>query len=398
MSSHHAATLRLAVTQEALAAGLAIVNRGVSTRSSLPVLGNVLLSADGADGLQLAATNLELSVQCWLGSLVEEVGAITLPARLLTDWVNALPEERIDLAVTRRTMTANLKCARFESNIKGIDADEFPLSPSVTAPGQAQVAAPVLQRAIERVAFAAADPNETGRPALTSVLLALVGARLTLATTDGYRLAVCHVALDTPATADVAVLIPARTLREVARISAGCDADAPVALVVTEGNQIALRMTGIAPLQRIELISQLVDAKFPDYTALVPKSYGTRVTCDTTALLRALKTAMLFAREAENRVYYRITPGTEMAPGQIALQAAALTGDQVSTLAAQVEGPGLEVAFNGKYLAEGLAVFGASQTVLELTQPNRPGVLYPVGEEETFKYVLMPMELRKKVE
>jgi DNA polymerase III subunit beta len=120
-------TVRLSVLQENLAKGLAIVGRAVSPRSSLPVLGNILLASDEGR-LKLAATNLEIGVSCWLGAQVQDEGSITVPARLLTDWTGLLPPERIDMEMVVRTMSLNLKCARFESNIKGIDANEFPLS------------------------------------------------------------------------------------------------------------------------------------------------------------------------------------------------------------------------------------------------------------------------------
>src|SRR5512135_250640 len=182
--------------QENLAKGLSIVGRAVSSRSTLPVLSNILLSTDGAR-LKLAATNLEIGVSCWLGAQVEDEGAITLPARLLTDWVNSMPAARIDMEMVVRSMKLNLKCARFESNINGIDASEFPLIPSADGERSLGIAPAALRTMIDQVVFAAS--TDESRPALTGVLCKLDGDRLLLAATDGYRLSVRRTVLPAPA-------------------------------------------------------------------------------------------------------------------------------------------------------------------------------------------------------
>ncbi len=300
--------MRLSILQENLAKGLSIVGRAVSSRSTLPVLGNILLSTD--DGrLKLAATNLEVGVSCWLGAQVEDDGAITLPARLLTEWVGSVPAEKINLEMVVRTMSVNLKCARFESNIKGIDASEFPLIP--TADGERSLGLPpaTLRKIIDQVAFAAADAKDTSRPSLTGVLARFEGDRLTLAATDGYRLSVRRTILPMPAPADHSVIIPARSLQEVSRISGECDPDQPVELAVAAArNQILFRMKGRGEgekgaFHQVDLVSQLIDAKFPDYNAIIPKNYTTRTVIDTAAFQRALKVASLFARDASDRCH-----------------------------------------------------------------------------------------------
>ena len=169
--------MRLSVLQENLAKGLSIVGRAVSSRSTLPVLGNILLSTDESR-LKLAATNMEVGVSCWVGGQVEDEGAITLPARLLTDWVNSVPAEKINLEMVVRTMSVNLKCARFESNIKGIDASEFPLIPTADGENSLGLAPATLRQIIDQVAFAAADAKDTSRPSLTGVLMRFEGDRI----------------------------------------------------------------------------------------------------------------------------------------------------------------------------------------------------------------------------
>ncbi len=394
--------MRLSVLQENLAKGLSIVGRAVSSRSTLPVLSNILLSSD-EDRLKLAATNLEVGVSCWLGAQVEDDGAITLPARLLTDWVNSMQPDKIDMELSVRTMSVHLKCARSESNIKGIDASEFPLIP--TADGEQALGLPpaTMRRIIDQVVFAAADAKDTSRPALTGVLAKFEGERLTLAATDGYRLSVRRTVLPAPAPADVNIIIPARSLAEVSRISGEADPDKAVELAVaTARNQVLFRLYGKGEGEKgaffqVDLVSQLIDAKFPDFTAIMPKNYITRTILDTGAFLRALKVASLFARDASDRVAFAIAPGSDTIPGQLTIKAtSAEAGDNVSEMDALVEGTPLEIAFNVRYLIEAISAIDTPQVVLETTRPDRPGLFRPVGAgPEEFTHVIMPMQLNR---
>ncbi len=396
--------MRLSVLQENLAKGLSIVGRAVSSRSTLPVLGNILLSTDD-NRLKLAATNLEVGVSCWLGAQIEDDGAITLPARLLTDWVNSMQPEKIGLEMVVRTMSMNLKCGRSESNIKGIDASEFPLIPTADGENPLALPAATLRRIIDQVVFAAADAKDTSRPALTGVLAKFEGDRLTLVATDGYRLSVRRTLLPAAAPADTSVIVPARSLAEVSRISGEADPDRPVEITVAAArNQILFRLFGKGEagaergaFHQVDLVSQLIDAKFPDFTAIMPKSQNTRTILETAAFLRALKVASLFARDASDRVVLTITPGSDTEPGQITLKAtSAEAGDNVSDLDALVEGAPVEIAFNARYMIDVLSVIDTPQVVLETTRSDRPGVFRPVGAgPEEFTHVIMPMQLQR---
>src|SRR5690242_10612851 len=163
--------------------GLNVVGRVVPSKSTLPVLGNVLLATDRGQ-LKLAATNLELAVSYWVGAHIDEEGAVTLPARLLADFVSSLPDDRIDMALTSRGHTMHLTCGRFAANIKGIDAEDFPAIPTVADSAVYAVPAPMLKECIQSVVFAAAQ--EDSRPALTGVLVTLQDGQLTLAAADGF--------------------------------------------------------------------------------------------------------------------------------------------------------------------------------------------------------------------
>jgi len=168
--------MKVSCLQENLAKGLGIVSRAVSTRSTLPVLANVLIATDGGR-LKLSATNLEIVITCWVGAKVEEEGATTVPARTLNDLVNTLPQEQVDLTLDSKTQTLHLSCARTEANIKGIDAQEYPLVPEVGEDGRHKIEADVFKTMIHQVAFAAA--SDDARPTLTGVLTKIEGKKMT---------------------------------------------------------------------------------------------------------------------------------------------------------------------------------------------------------------------------
>jgi DNA polymerase-3 subunit beta len=202
--------MKVSCLQENLARGLALVGRAVATRSTLPVLSNILISTDQSR-IKLSATNLEISVNCWIGAKVEQEGATTVPARLLTDFVNSLPAERIDLELITRTQTLNLKCGRFEANIKGIDAQEFPLILAPEENHRVRLEPQVLREMIDQVVFAAA--TEESRPVLTGVHVDLTPERLTFAAADGYRLSVVSADLEAGPEQAFSIIIPARPCR-----------------------------------------------------------------------------------------------------------------------------------------------------------------------------------------
>lgn len=377
--------MKVSCLQENLAKGLSIVGRAVATRSTLPVLSNVMLATDGSR-LKLSATNLEIGIVCWIGAKVEEEGSITVPARLLTDFVNSLPPERIDMELTVRTQTLNLKCARFEANIKGIDAQEFPLIPTAGEDSKISLDPSMLRQMIDQVVFAAA--TDESRPILTGVLAKFQGEQLTLAAADGFRLSVRTAHLPEPVSEPVTVIVPARALAELSRISG--EQEQPIEVTITPSRNQAL-----FHMSNIDLVSQLIEGNFPDYNQIIPKSYSTRTVVSTSDFLKAAKTANIFARDAANIVRLEIVPGGELAPGRVTMTAtSAEVGDNVGEFDAVIEGEEMEIAFNAKYLIDVLSVVDAAQVVLETTTASSPGVIRPVGSED-FTHVIMPMHISR---
>jgi DNA polymerase-3 subunit beta len=375
--------MKVSCLQENLAKGLSIVSRAVAARSTLPVLGNIYLGTDQGR-LKLAATNLEIGITCWVGAKVDEDGATTVPARTFVDLVNALPQGTVDMDLAVRTQTLTVTSGRFTNNVKGVDAQEFPIIPKADEAEAIRIAPDVLQQMIEQVVFAAA--TDESRPILTGVLAKFSGKTLTLAAADGFRLSVRTAQLDEGVDEPLDVIIPARALAELGRICG--DQTDPVSIMVTpQKSQILFHLTNV------DLVSQLIDGKFPDYNAIVPKSSGTRAVIDTGLMLKACKAANVFAREAANIVRLNIVPGDEITPGHIKIGAqSAETGENAGDLDASVSGNAMEIAFNVKYLIDVLNVAGAPQVTLETNNASQPGLLRPIGNE-TFTHVIMPMHI-----
>jgi DNA polymerase-3 subunit beta len=375
--------MKVSCLQENLAKGLSIVGRAVSPRSTLPVLGNVLLTTD-AGRLKLSATNLEVGINCWIGAKVEEGGAITVPARTFIDFVGALPPERVDMELVERTQTLNLRAGRSEANIKGIDAQEFPLVPVPEGDGGIPIEPDVLRAAVEQVAFAAAA--DESRPILTGVLAKFEESQLTLAAADGYRLSVRTLSLPQPIPDPFSVIIPARALAELGRIMG--EQEEPVVVTITPTrNQVLFQLTDVV------LVSQLIDGNFPDYRQIIPHDRKTHTVLETAAFLKACKAALIFARDAAHITRVHVMPSTELTPGHMVVSAtSAETGDDVSELDVNIEGEEIEIAFNVRYLIDVLSVIGTPQVALDTTTSSSPGVLRPVGDVD-FTHVIMPMHL-----
>jgi DNA polymerase III subunit beta len=367
--------VKLSVMQENLARGLSVVSRAVSNRS-LPVLTNVLLKTEDG-GLKLTATNLEIGITYWVPGKIEVDGATSVPARLLTDLVNSLPgSEPINLELAEGE-TLHIRAGRFESNIKGIPAEDFPTVQTAGERPITRVAQKVLRQALDETAFAAA--SDEARPILTGVLARFEGDQLTLAAADNYRIAVKTITVLDPVE-ETSVVIPARALHELARILS--DTDEPVSVVLAHSrNQLLFHIDGV------DLVTRLIDGQYPNYQSVLPASHATRAVIDREELLRAVRPAALIAHESANIV--KLGVGLD-GDGAITVSANAEVGDHVGRVEAAIEGDGTTIAFNARFLADVLTNVDAEQFALELNGPLSPGVFKPIGDDR-YVHVVMPL-------
>jgi DNA polymerase III subunit beta len=379
--------MRLSVLQENLAKGLSIVNRAVESRPTMPVLGNVLLETEDAR-LKLAAVNMSLGmgITCWIGAKIEQGGAITLPSKTFTDLVNNLSPERVDLSLDVATQTINLRCGGTRSNIKGIDSDEFPPVPEGGG-GDLAVEGKVFKEMINQTVFAAA--TEDNRPILTGVYMLLDGDTMTLAAADGYRLAVRTTKLEQSFATPVEMVIPGKSLSELSRIIT--DEDSEVLITLPKERDIVM-----FHLKSVDVSSQLLEGKFPDFRAIIPRTYSTATVVYTSDLLRACQRAEIFARDnAYSGRLYVNPPKGPGEPGEVMVASkSAERGDNEGTVDASVEGEPLDISFNIKYLIDVLRVIPDERVVLESNGSANPGVVRPENRDD-FVHVIMPMSVTR---
>ena len=384
--------MKLSCLQKNLFEALNIVGRAVPTRSSLPVLSNVLLATEEGR-LKLAATNLEMAVTVLIGAKIEEDGAITLPARLLTEWIALLDRDaQVDLVLNKRNKKMHLVSGRFEANVSGIDAEEFPSIPVVEEGTAATLDAASFKTAVEQVVFAAATDDT--RPVLAGVLVRLEEGKLTLAAADGFRLAVRVVDAPGDASSELSMIVPGRTLADLARVLPDEEGKTVELAATPNRSQVMFRFGDL------QLVSRLIDGQFPDFQRIIPREAKTKAVVPTRELLQATRAASVFSRDNSMIVRLQLSPaesGQELALGTVTVTSnGGELGDNTGQVDARIEGEEQQAAFNGKFLREALEALGTQEVLMEITGPASPGLFHPPGNTEgSHLHVIMPMHVGK---
>ena len=372
--------MKVTCTQEAFSRGLSVVGRAVAARSTLPITSHVLITTE--DGkLRLSATNLEITMNCWIDASIEEPGSTAVPARLLTDFVNTLPNDRISLELAARSRQLKVECARNEAQISGLDAEDFPPTPVVQDGIEVQFDAKGLRQAIAQTVFAAA--TDDSRPVLTGVDTKFEASTLTLAASDGFRLSVYKLPLSASVDA-TEIVVPSKALSELSRLLA--EEDEAVTLRTNAAKtQVLFR------LANAEMVAQLIQGTFPNFNQLIPASSSSRAVAEVAEFLRETRTASVFARDGSGIVRLVVTPGEGVTTGKIVISARAEeVGDNEGEIDAAVEGEGVKIAFNGKYLQDVLQAMESGQLAMETTGPSSQGVFKTLGDDN-YVHVIMPM-------
>jgi len=352
------------------------VGRVVSTRASLPVLSNVLLATDG-NRLRLSATNLEIGINYWIGSKVDDQGSVTVPARLFAEFVSNLPHGNISLSAIDAVLT--VKSPHYESKINGISSEEFPLIPSITTDPVLSLDATVLREALAQVVVAASA--DEARPVLAGVYMYTEEDNLFLVATDSYRLAEKRLELDGDAPKAFSVIVPARTMQELVRLLG--EAESPVEIYLDE-NQVMFK------LGEVELVSRLIEGQFPNYRQIIPQHAETSFDIDTAEFSRITKVASLFARESAGSVKLDIR-----AEGEVSIMSSdSEVGGNTSSAECEVNGEDGEISLNARYLTDALAVIKSPQVTFAISGKLSACVLSPAGEDIVDDYVHIIMPLR----
>jgi len=365
--------MELSVTQENLTKALGNVGRVASSKTGLPILSNILLRTDG-NRLLVAATNLEIASTHHIGAKIITPGSITIPARLVSEFVASLPKGTVDLKV--KDSHLSISSGSFSSVINGVVADEFPELPTIdeTSSIQYSISTPEFKQAVSQTIITTS--NDSTRPVLTGVYWHSFEGYLHLAATDGYRLSERKL-VETKS--EVAAIIPASTLQEVLRTIT--DDVAEIDMLFDE-TQVRFRVG------ESEITSRLIDGNYPDYRQLIPDTSETNVTLIASEFVRITKIAGLFARDSGGSV--TLTADKEKKSLSIHSIASEL-GENTSSATGEVSSDG-QVTLNSRYLAEALSVIDGSSVEFRFSGKLAPCVLTAKTKDVNYKHIIMPLK------
>lgn len=364
--------MKLTILQPNFAKALGHVSRIVSNRTTLPVLGNVLLSTKKGKIL-FSSTDLEIGITTQTMGKIEEEGALTVPARLLSDFINNNSDGTIDVKTEETKM--ELKSDHYQAHIAGINAEEFPTVPEPPKQAFCSIKKDVLIDAIKKVIIAPA--NDETRPTLAGIYFHFKGKTLTMAATDSYRLAEKKLEL-AEAVEEKKMIVPTRTMSEVLRLISAPEGGEEVVIATTE-NQVFFTVGDTS------LVSRLIEGAFVNYQQIVPAAFKITAKVDYRELLAAIKMAALFAKDAANNIRVATTD-KEI----VVSSALAETGDSTSKVAAVVSGGEMQIAFNARYVMEMLQNVSATEITLKMNDSHSAGVLES-NKDKNYLYIVMPL-------
>lgn len=365
--------MELTVTQENLARALTAVGRVASTKTQLPILGNILLRTDG-NRLLIAATNLEIATTQYIGAKIAKPGAITIPARLVSEFISSLPKSSVDLKVVGDNL--HIKSDKYNSIINGVIADDFPELPTINESSSIRYSIKTddFKQAVSQTIITTS--NDSTRPVLTGVYWHSFEGQLILAATDGYRLSERRLVATT---SEISAIIPTQTLQEVLRTIVD---DSDEVDILFDETQVRFR------INEAEIISRLIDGNFPDYRQLVPKKSDTNITISKADFTRVTKISGLFARESGGSVTLTADEGKKsLSIHSIASQ----LGENTSEATADVQGDG-QVTLNSRYLTEALSVIDGETVNFSFSGKLAPCVLQSTDKDTNYYHIIMPLK------
>ena len=352
---------------------------------NLPILQNVLVKAEGG-AIRFTTTNLEIAVNCTVRGKVEEPGEYTIPSKLFFDYVSLLPNETIHINASDTSV--EVECGSHNTRINGLVASEFPLVPKVDGEKMYQIPVEEFKQSLSQVLFSVAA-NES-RPELTGVAFRFFlhegEGRLTLASTDSYRLSEKVIPVVSGVVEEFKVVIPAKTLSEVNRILSVFkdEVDLPSTLTMTLTNSQVVFSYG-----PVELISRTIEEEYPDYQQIIPTQFQTKVLIDRNDFIKAVKTASLFSKTGLFDVALSIKPEQNL----IEVSATDATrGANTTAASADVSGQANSVTVNYRYLLDGLQAIRSDQVIFEMIDASNPCLLTPKDETDAYRYVVMPIK------
>lgn len=361
--------MKLQVTQENLSKALSTVARVANTRNTLPILSNVLLKTSN-NRLSISATNLDIAITHYIGSKIEKEGSITVPARLMQDFITSLPDSVLDLELENNKL--HIKTDQYQSSINGITADDFPVMPSITSKNSVSIPAVEFKKALSRIVFAAS--NDDARPVLTGVYFHNKSNQAVVVATDSYRLAENKL---NKIKSTMEFLVPATAAADLLRIISDSDKE----VTIIHDDQQAQFQTS-----NVTLFARLVEGNYPDYTKLIPTKFAVVAKLKRADFLNIVKVSSLFARESAGS----ITLSVDKNQGQVSINAvASQLGENTATANAEVTGSG-EVTLNSRFLIDALNAFSTDDIEFCFNGKLEPCILRS-SEEPDYLHLIMPL-------
>lgn len=362
--------MKLQVTQENLAKALGHVSRVANTRGTLPILSNVLIKTVD-NRLSIAATNLDIAINHYIGAKVAREGAITVPARLMQDFVSSLPSGVIDLVLEDNKL--HISTDKYQSVINGVSAEDFPVMPAIADGKQWKIDGKTLKSGLQQVVIAAS--SDEARPVLTGVFVHSHDSGLYIVATDSYRLA--EKRLDNTKQ-DISLLVPASALQDLLRILGDEDAD----VVVTHDDQQVLFKVG-----DVELVTRLIEGSYPDYRKLIPKNFAMTATLKRADFVNITKVSSLFARESAGSV----TINLEEKDSQVSIRSiASQIGENTASANASVTGEGT-ITLNSRYVLDALNALNGDEATISFNGKLEACVITDAKAGD-YTHVIMPLK------
>lgn len=365
--------MELSVTQENLSKALNITSRVASSRTQLPILNNILLRTDG-NRLLVAATNLEIATTEYIGAKIITQGAITIPARLITEFITSLPKDTVELKAVNNHL--DITCGKYHSVINGIEADDFPELPTIDEKTSVRysINANDFKTSVSQTIFSTS--NDTTRPILTGVYWHSSDGYLFLASTDGYRLAEKKL-VETKS--EVSAIIPTQSLQEVLR-SLSDETDSID--ILFDETQVQFR------INEIEIVSRLIDGKFPNYKQLIPSSSETNIILNKDEFSRVIKVAGLFSRDSGGSITITADKDTEILSIH---SVASELGENTSEIQGSIDNSG-QITLNSRYLSEALNAFSSEEIIFSFSGKLSPCVIRPNIKDADYCHIVMPLK------
>ena len=371
--------MQLRCSKENLAKGVQAVRGAVASHGVLPVLSNILVEALPG-GVTLTATDLELGIKTDVPAEVKEEGTVTLPAKTLGEIIARLPEADVEFASTNGGAETQITCDKVTFTLRGLPPGEFPALPQAEGKVAVSFDASTLQRAIKLTTFATA--NDDTKSTLSGVFVQIEGKRLELAATDGYRLACFSYDLAKSIKTGLQIIVPTRSLQELARLAGASGPEAKVNLTLCN-NQSVWEVEGKI------LTSRLIDGQYPRYRDIIPQAFEKKALIERELLLAAVERAAIMASERTNNIIH-----LEIKPGELHLTAGTPDmGNAAETLSVEYAGEPLAIAFNAKYLIEAIRHQEAVALQLELGTSLSPALLHG-AKDGAYLCLIMPVRAK----